>query len=39
MDVDAVSAFATVEDISAQTIDPDFERNPKIHRCWKLTKK
>ena len=39
MDVAAVSAFAAIEDISAQTIDPDFERNPKIHRCWKLTKK
>jgi 23S rRNA (guanine2445-N2)-methyltransferase / 23S rRNA (guanine2069-N7)-methyltransferase len=38
MDVAAVSAFARVEDISAQTIDQDFERNPKIHRCWKLTK-
>jgi len=38
MDVEAVSLFATVEDISAQTIDLDFERNPKIHRCWKLQK-
>jgi len=27
-----------VEDISAQTIPRDFERNPKIHRCWKITR-
>ena len=38
-DLAAVSEFAAVEDISAQTIAPDFERNPKIHRCWKLGKK
>jgi len=24
------------EDISGATIDPDFERNPKIHCCWLL---
>jgi 23S rRNA (guanine2445-N2)-methyltransferase / 23S rRNA (guanine2069-N7)-methyltransferase len=39
MDVDAISDFAIIEDISAQTIDLDFERSPKIHRCWKLSKK
>lgn len=39
IDLAALAAFAEVEDISPQTIDPDFERNPKIHRCWKLTKK
>ncbi len=38
LDIDAISEFATVEDISAKTIDLDFERSPKIHRCWKLTK-
>ena len=27
-----------IEDISAQTLDRDFERNQKIHRCWKLTR-
>ena len=26
-----------VEEISAQTIDQDFARNPKIHRAWRLT--
>lgn len=26
-----------VEDISAATIDRDFRRNPKIHRCWAIT--
>ena len=39
LDVQALSEFADVEDISAQTIDLDYERSPKIHRCWKLTKK
>lgn len=33
---DAVSAFAEVEDISAATIPPDFARNPRIHRAWRL---
>lgn len=27
-----------VEDISAKTIPKDFERNAKIHRCWKITR-
>ena len=35
-DLDAVVQFAQVEDISAQTIPPDFTRNPRIHRCWRL---
>jgi len=26
-----------VEDITAQTVDPDFARNSKIHRAWKIT--
>lgn len=32
----AVSAFAVCEDISAETIPPDFARNPRIHRAWRL---
>lgn len=28
-----------VEDITQATLDPDFERNTKIHRCWVLTQK
>jgi 23S rRNA (guanine2445-N2)-methyltransferase / 23S rRNA (guanine2069-N7)-methyltransferase len=27
-----------VEDITASTIPPDFERNPKIHNCWLIRK-
>ncbi len=27
----------TITDISAETIPKDFERNPKIHRCWTIT--
>lgn len=37
LDEAAVAAFARCEDISAETIPPDFERNPRIHRCWRLT--
>jgi 23S rRNA (guanine2445-N2)-methyltransferase / 23S rRNA (guanine2069-N7)-methyltransferase len=36
LDADAVAGFASCEDISAQTIPPDFARNPRIHRCWRL---
>jgi len=36
LDDEAVAAFATARDISRVTLDPDFERNPKIHRCWEL---
>lgn len=36
LDQAAVSAFAHVEDISAATIPPDFARNPRIHRTWRL---
>ena len=39
LDEAALSAFATVEDISASTIPPDFARNPRIHRCWKLQRR
>jgi len=27
-----------IEDISASTIPEDFRRNPKIHRCWRITR-
>ncbi len=36
LDEAEVSAFAGVEDISASTIPPDFARNPRIHRAWRL---
>lgn len=32
----AVAEFAHCIEISAKTLDPDFERNPRIHRCWEL---
>jgi len=32
-----VMARYQVEDISAQTLDPDFARNPKIHRAWRIS--
>ena len=36
LDEDAVAGFARCEDISAGTIPPDFERNARIHRAWRL---
>lgn len=29
----------SIEDISGKTIPRDFERNPRVHRCWMLTRK
>ncbi len=28
-----------IEDITSQTIPEDFKRNPKIHNCWRITRK
>ena len=39
LDDDAVAEFAMVEDISAQTIPPDFARDARIHRCWRLRRR
>jgi 23S rRNA (guanine2445-N2)-methyltransferase / 23S rRNA (guanine2069-N7)-methyltransferase len=36
LDVEAL-ANLRCEDISAATIPRDFERNRKIHQCWKIT--
>ncbi|KXS50793.1 MAG: methyltransferase with S-adenosyl-L-methionine-dependent methyltransferase domain RNA methylase, partial [Marinobacter sp. T13-3] len=33
LDEDLLSEFE-VKEVSASTIDKDFQRNPKIHRCW-----
>jgi len=38
LDEDAVAQFARCQEISAQTIPPDFERNARIHRAWRLTR-
>lgn len=32
----AALADLAPEDISRQTLPKDFERNPKIHRCWRI---
>lgn len=37
MDRDAL-ADLVIEDISRATLPRDFERNPKIHNCWKIHK-
>lgn len=36
LDEAAIAQFASCVDISAQTIPPDFERDSRIHRCWRL---
>lgn len=36
LDEATVVQFAHCEDISARTIPPDYARNPRIHRCWRL---
>jgi 23S rRNA (guanine2445-N2)-methyltransferase / 23S rRNA (guanine2069-N7)-methyltransferase len=36
MDFDALAGFS-IEDISRKTLPKDFERNPRIHNCWKIT--
>ncbi|MEX6502520.1 bifunctional 23S rRNA (guanine(2069)-N(7))-methyltransferase RlmK/23S rRNA (guanine(2445)-N(2))-methyltransferase RlmL [Pseudomonas zhanjiangensis] len=36
LDEGLASRYA-VEEISAATLDPDFARNPKIHRAWRLS--
>jgi 23S rRNA (guanine2445-N2)-methyltransferase / 23S rRNA (guanine2069-N7)-methyltransferase len=38
LDEAALAGFARVEDISASTIPPDFARNPRIHRTWRLVR-
>lgn len=37
LDAEAVAGFADCVDIAAQTIPPDFARNPRIHQAWRLT--
>ncbi len=36
LDEAALADSARIEDISASTIPPDFERNPRIHRAWRI---
>ena len=37
LDFEALSELK-IEDISRQTLPPDFERNPRIHNCWLIKK-
>lgn len=37
MDADALPELA-IEDITRKTIPRDFERNPRIHNCWRIRK-
>ena len=36
MDREALTEL-TIEDISRRTLPMDFERNPRIHNCWRIT--
>ena len=36
LDEAAVAAFAECVEITPRTIPPDFERDARIHRCWRL---
>ena len=36
LDAEAVARFALCEEITPETIPPDFARDPRIHRCWRL---
>ena len=38
LDTDAL-ADLEIEDITRRTIPPDFERNPRIHQCWKIRRR
>ena len=36
LDEATIAEFASVEEISASTIPPDFARNARIHRAWRI---
>ncbi|MFT3896583.1 MAG: bifunctional 23S rRNA (guanine(2069)-N(7))-methyltransferase RlmK/23S rRNA (guanine(2445)-N(2))-methyltransferase RlmL [Thermomonas sp.] len=36
LDEAAIAQFAKAEDIGPSTIPPDFARNPRIHRAWRI---
>ena len=36
LDTEALADVADVEDITASSIPPDFARDARIHRCWRL---
>ena len=35
-ELETIAKFAEIEEITPDTIGPDFERNPRIHRAWLL---
>ena len=35
---EAALAGLAVEDITRATVPPDFARNPRVHRCWSITR-
>ncbi|WP_240912667.1 bifunctional 23S rRNA (guanine(2069)-N(7))-methyltransferase RlmK/23S rRNA (guanine(2445)-N(2))-methyltransferase RlmL [Lysobacter sp. HDW10] len=39
LDTDALATLVDIEDITHASIPPDFARNSKIHRAWRMTAK
>ncbi len=37
LDADGLEGLA-VEEVSRKTVDEDFRRNPRIHRCWRVSR-
>jgi 23S rRNA (guanine2445-N2)-methyltransferase / 23S rRNA (guanine2069-N7)-methyltransferase len=36
LDEAALAEFALAKEIGGESLDPDFARNPRIHRAWEL---
>lgn len=36
---ESLTASYSVSNITKETLDPDFEKNPKIHHCWEIRHK
>lgn len=39
LDAEALADIADIEDITPATIPPDFARDARIHRCWRLRRR
>jgi 23S rRNA (guanine2445-N2)-methyltransferase / 23S rRNA (guanine2069-N7)-methyltransferase len=39
LDAEALADIAEIEDITPATIPPDFARDARIHRCWRLRRR
>jgi 23S rRNA (guanine2445-N2)-methyltransferase / 23S rRNA (guanine2069-N7)-methyltransferase len=39
LDTEGLADIAEIEDITPATIPPDFARDARIHRCWRLRRR